>query len=616
VNPTVFFDIGDTLASAVQSGTPPRTSLQVYPYVRPLLDRLLATGVPLGLVSDIGPVTPESSHDITRAIEDAQLAQYFPQVLRLYGRKDSAEIFVEAARRAHQATEPGACVFVGEDSTEREWAHIAGLRVCPHPLLVTAVLRGESLGYVRITVPDHGESVDWRPHLLAANVVPLYIATHNGREIYAIAAREAATALDDLGFLVDRLGGEGEPLGTELFLLRDDRQQTSAFMVPVGNSAQVFTGASARRVISSTRDGIIAAIPGHTAVESYHFDGALHGHTVKLMADISLLAPAMEHAGASAFLTAPRALRTDEVDALGAIDTESIRSLVDLLAAPTTSRHILHDGNKHAVDTLFREFQSGGGHRFSLRRHRFTHQGRTLFNVEAELPGVASDEIVIVGAHLDSTARSDGAAYDASRDSAPGADDDASGVAAVLLIARAIERAALSHPPERTLRFVLFNAEEDGLVGSKAYARRAALASERIVGCFLIDMIGFRPTGGPPSAFEIHTGFPASPDVASRSMTLASIIPAVVPLLSPTLTTPEIYSDSDPAAGRSDHASFQERGYAACVCSENAFAGPAPGSPAEINPNYHKSSDRQVDSEYAAAIARVVGGAALIAASR
>lgn len=81
---------------------------------------------------------------------------------------------------------------------------------------------------------------------------------------------------------------------------------------------------------------------------------------------------------------------------------------------------------------------------------------------------------MLVTAHLDSTAaRAPG--YRAATDPAPGADDDASGVAAVLTAAPAILSLAGSvGGPRREIRFVLFNAEEHGLVGSRAYARDVA----------------------------------------------------------------------------------------------------------------------------------------------
>lgn len=87
----------------------------------------------------------------------------------------------------------------------------------------------------------------------------------------------------------------------------------------------------------------------------------------------------------------------------------------------------------------------------------------TAANVMAEIRGSElPDEVVVIGAHLDSW------------DLGTGAVDDGAGVGIVLATARLLK--ALPQPPKRTIRFVLFGAEEIGLVGAKAYA--AAHAAE------------------------------------------------------------------------------------------------------------------------------------------
>src|SRR5687767_584320 len=130
MKPTVFFDIGDTLASPVLAGSPRRlASLEVYPYIPKILDGLTADGIPLGLISNIGPVTPENVQDVTEALDAAGLSLYFPEPLRIYGKKDSTAIFLRAATAAGHAGTPGECVFTGEDSAERILAQAAGMRV-------------------------------------------------------------------------------------------------------------------------------------------------------------------------------------------------------------------------------------------------------------------------------------------------------------------------------------------------------------------------------------------------------------------------------------------------------------------------------------------------------
>jgi Zn-dependent M28 family amino/carboxypeptidase len=236
--------------------------------------------------------------------------------------------------------------------------------------------------------------------------------------------------------------------------------------------------------------------------------------------------------------------------------------------------------------------------------------------VEAELPARDLDGIVLVTAHMDSTGARQ-AGYRADTDPAPGADDDASGTAAVLLAAAAIHKLARrTGVPRRAIRFVLFNAEEHGLVGSRAYARSLAALGAPVVADYQMDMIGYDVLA--ERTFEMHSGFSASSAVQSRSLQLAQLVAALVPQVSGSLPVPQMYSDggSDPAQGRSDHYSFQAEGYAACLACEDFFAGPGAGAPApEPNPQYHMPTDNFVNYPYAASIARAVTAAAWLTAT-
>ena len=100
--------------------------------------------------------------------------------------------------------------------------------------------------------------------------------------------------------------------------------------------------------------------------------------------------------------------------------------------------------------------------------NRITPGAATVDNVIADLPGRdRPDEWVVVGAHLDSW------------DFGTGAQDNATGVAMVLEAARAI--AARRQPPRRSIRFALWGGEEQGQLGSTAYARAHASDLDRVV---------------------------------------------------------------------------------------------------------------------------------------
>jgi Zn-dependent M28 family amino/carboxypeptidase len=285
------------------------------------------------------------------------------------------------------------------------------------------------------------------------------------------------------------------------------------------------------------------------------------------------------------------------------------------------SRHIQHEHNALAVAILARDLERIGGDDFSVRLHRFTEvttQGSyALDNVEAELAGELQ-EMVLITAHLDSTAAFtdfEGREYDPDADPAPGADDDGSGVAAVLAAARAIKRLSMVNKPKRTIRFVLFNAEEEGLVGSGEYAREQAALRAPIAAVYQMDMMGYNKQA--PLTYEIHAGAD-SQDIQDESLVLAERIGRLSEQVSSNLPAPQIYlnkglaqADKDPAYNRSDHHSFHLVRYAACAVTEDFFSGPRPDSPqSEGNPNYHQTSDTFVDPQYAADIARAVAPAA------
>ncbi len=111
--------------------------------------------------------------------------------------------------------------------------------------------------------------------------------------------------------------------------------------------------------------------------------------------------------------------------------------------------------------------------------------------VGQRLGTVAPEEIVVVGAHYDGTP------------GCPGADDNATGVAGALEVARLLA----GHKPERTLMFVLWDEEEVGLVGSRLQAITLAKAGKKVVASFALEMIGYtKPTKGSqqvPPGFDL-----------------------------------------------------------------------------------------------------------------
>lgn len=224
-------------------------------------------------------------------------------------------------------------------------------------------------------------------------------------------------------------------------------------------------------------------------------------------------------------------------------------------------------------------------------------------------PGFGA-EIVLVACHLDSTAQGS-AGFNPTTSPAPGADDDASGIACTLAAARYLARlrGALTH----TVRFCFLNAEEQGLIGSSAYANYLKSTGAPVKAVICVDMAGYDVQGG--HSFEIHAGA-TDPAVRDASALVAQTIAkwaADLTVLGPA----QIYRGTssaeqpnrdlyDPAIGRADHASFQNQGFAAVVVSEDYFINQAGEDAPEPNPNYHRFTDTSVNATYVADIARAI----------
>jgi Zn-dependent M28 family amino/carboxypeptidase len=173
-------------------------------------------------------------------------------------------------------------------------------------------------------------------------------------------------------------------------------------------------------------------------------------------------------------------------------------------------------------------------------------------NMVAERIGTtAPSEIVIVCGHIDS---------EPAGPRAPGADDNASGTIGVLTAARAMR----NYTFDRTIRYVLFTGEEQGILGSEAYAAAAQTAGDNIVAVYNLDMLSY--DGNSDGHFILHTRTTNNPGYAA-DFELASLFTNVVGLYTvETPLIPEIYADSDEY---SDHASFWYHGYPATFAIED-----------------------------------------------
>jgi Zn-dependent M28 family amino/carboxypeptidase len=210
----------------------------------------------------------------------------------------------------------------------------------------------------------------------------------------------------------------------------------------------------------------------------------------------------------------------------------------------------------------------------------FTHQERVFTNIVVTVPGIANpEETLLIGAHYDTVAET------------PGADDNASAVAALLEICRGLK----DFKPRRTTKMVFFCLEEPPIfrtasMGSAVYARRARSEGENIVAMFSLEMLGYYHDQEDAQAYPVpvmHLFYPSRPDFIGVVGNIAShrlVQTAAAALRRHTWVPVETLTavSALPGVDFSDHKPFWDEGYPAVMITDTAFYR---------NPNYHTPAD-------------------------
>ena len=274
---------------------------------------------------------------------------------------------------------------------------------------------------------------------------------------------------------------------------------------------------------------------------------------------------------------------------------ERLAKHVSVLAGEIGERNLWRYAALEAsADYIEKTLQATG---YQVTAQHYTVNGQTVRNLEAVLPGVAAaGEVVVIGAHYDSVVGS------------PGANDNASGVAALLEIARLLAR----QQPARSVRFVAFVNEEPPFfstpdMGSRVYARRARERGDNIVAMLSLETIGYYTDAKGSQHYPLLFS-PFYPDTAN-------FIAFVGNLASRDLVKSCLASfrgrTAFPAEGIaapgwmagihwSDHGSFWREGYPAIMVTDTALFRYA---------HYHASTDTPDKLNYDR-LARVVAGLA------
>ena len=232
---------------------------------------------------------------------------------------------------------------------------------------------------------------------------------------------------------------------------------------------------------------------------------------------------------------------------------------------------------------------------------------KVLMNIVGTLRGhVDASKVIVVGAHFDCSASRMTPDWSAHWDTvrAPGADDNATGVAALLEVARILSDTSTGFSNDHTIRFIAFGAEESGPAyagaashsGSVHWAQAAKSRGEDVVGMISVDMIGYNAQ----HLFQSVVTNAASTSLANTFNTVNDSNHVGLTL---NLT-------SRPNDAYSDHFSFWLAGYPAICLIEYAW----PWNPYVLyqpNPVYHTSFDTigTVNMELVRRVTQLIVGA-------
>lgn len=250
------------------------------------------------------------------------------------------------------------------------------------------------------------------------------------------------------------------------------------------------------------------------------------------------------------------------------VEEAMLRRTHDILTVKIGERNLANFDNLQAAAYFIESSMGQNNMGYQMTRQEYTVEGKPVWNLEGRLPGgKAGREVVVVGAHYDSAKGS------------PGADDNASGVAALMAVAQALSGVSLN----REVRFVVFvNGAIPGFqtdsMGSLVYARSCKARGDHLVamlsldtlGCYLdapgsqrypegIDATGLPTVGN----FLAVVGDEAAPELVERireAFQRHSSFPLVAAAL----------PGGVPGVADSDHWSFWQNGYPGVLITDTA----------------------------------------------
>ncbi|MDX6768887.1 MAG: M20/M25/M40 family metallo-hydrolase [Elusimicrobiota bacterium] len=339
---------------------------------------------------------------------------------------------------------------------------------------------------------------------------------------------------------------------------QDDLGRLSAAEAPMlGRPVSTSSRASVFRVLEDDLARVATLMH-----DKFHKCGGFFAHATREEAEADLSAPAPSPAGFAYSVDQGAVVRP----LAAAAREDSLRATIDGLAS-YHNRYYQSDSGTQAAQWLAGRWRdlAMGMPGATVRTH--AHGGWKQPSVVLTIPGAElPDEIVVLGGHLDSI----GGMWGGGTAKAPGADDNASGIAVLTEAVRILGEAGFR--PKRTIQFMGYAAEEVGLRGSADIARQYKTGGQKVVGVVQFDMTNFAGSG---SGIWVLTDN-VDPALSAHLRALATAYSGV-----PVNSTACGY-------GCSDHASWTRSGFPASAAFESAFD--------TMNRNIHTDRDTVANS--------------------
>ena len=257
------------------------------------------------------------------------------------------------------------------------------------------------------------------------------------------------------------------------------------------------------------------------------------------------------------------------------INSYRIERVVDSLANNFHNRYYDSEDGSKASYWIKKKWMSIAKKRDDIKVEFFDHspsfqQKSVILSIKGSLPSQNKD-IIILGAHLDSINGFGG--YMEKDTQAPGADDNASGIAVLTEVLEVIVEKGFR--PKKTIQLMAFAAEEVGKRGSKSIASNYREKGYNVIGMLNFDMVGYKDS---KKDFFVYT------DGTNKGQNL--FLKELMNIYMPDITLGE----SQCGYACSDHYSWHVEKFPASYVSDTPFENPPPG--------YHSENDTSTSKEH------------------